>query len=370
MKGRKIGFLIAGMMLLGCSSEKVAEESVLRPVRVTRVRAVAQRVDRVFSGYARASEESRLSFKVPGTLKHLAVKVGDTLEPGDAVATLDDRDFRLKVQEAEAGLVQARAGARNASLSYERARRLWEDDNISKSDLDGARAAWESAGAGVTSIGKRLELARRQLGYTRLRAPFGGSVTAVLAEENENTGAGVPVVVMASSTGIEVHVDIPEVVISALTRGQKATVRFAAEEERSFSATVYEVGTAATGFAATYPVSLSLDDEGTGVKPGMAAEVTFGLGQGEGHRLLVPSHVVGKDDQGPFLYVAKAEAEGEAVVKKVSVTVGGLMEEGLEITSGLSGREWVVTAGMSRLEEGMRVGLKVNGSVEMSEARP
>lgn len=352
--GRRVvvGLLVG---LLGCAGEKAEEGVRLRPVRVQKVVRVAPGVDRVFSGYALASVESRLSFRVPGTLKKIAVKVGDTLAEGDLVAALDDRDYRLRVQEAEAGLAQATAQARNAALSYERARRLWEDDNISKSDLDRARAAWESATARVTSIGKKRDLARRQLGYTRLESPVAGSVTMVLADENENTGAGVPVAVLASGRRVEVHVDIPEVMISAIGAGQRVTVRFAAMGARAFPAVVYEVGTAATGFAATYPVTLRLADEAEGVLPGMAAEVTFRFAKGAGERLLVPSHVVGRDETGPYLFVAEPDGTGEATIRRLGVSVGALTDGGLEIPSGLTGDEWVVTAGMSRLSEGMRV---------------
>ncbi|VVS93229.1 efflux RND transporter periplasmic adaptor subunit [Desulfoluna spongiiphila] len=364
MGGRVWGGVILGASLLalgvvGCSGDRAGEEVHLRPVRVQKVVRVAPEVSRVFSGYALASVESRLSFKVPGTLKEIPVKVGDFLDEGALVAALDDRDYRLRVQEAEAGLDQARAQARNASLSYERARRLWENDNISKSDLDRARAAWESSTAQVTSIEKKRDLANRQLGYTRLVSPVAGSVTMVLADENENTGAGVPVAILASGRRVEVHVDIPEVMISGIRGGQRVAVRFAAMGERPFPAVVYEVGTAATGFAATYPVTLRLVDEVRQVLPGMAAEVTFRFPGRRGERFLVPSHVVGQDASGPFLYAAEHDGEGTATIRRLPVAVGALTGRGLEIFSGLTGDEWVVTAGMSRLSEGMRVLLKV-----------
>ncbi|VFQ43555.1 efflux RND transporter periplasmic adaptor subunit [Desulfoluna butyratoxydans] len=357
------GVVLAASLLalecVGCSGERAAEEVHLRPVRVQKARQVAPEVSRVFSGYALASVESRLSFKVPGTLERIPVKVGDVLSAGDLVASLDDRDYRLRVQEAEAGLDQARAQARNAALSYERARRLWENDNISKSDLDRARAAWESATAQVTSIEKKRDLAKRQLGYTRLVSPMSGSVTMVLADENENTGAGVPVAILASGRRVEVHVDIPEVMISDIRAGQAVAVRFAAMGKRPFPAVVYEVGTAATGFAATYPVTLRLVDEVREVLPGMAAEATFRFPGRGGERFLVPSHVVGQDASGPFLFAAEPDGEGKATIRRLPVAVGALTQDGLEVFSGLTGDEWVVTAGMSRLSEGMRVLLKV-----------
>lgn len=364
MIGRRVGKLgVAGLLmvvgLMGCGGEKAPEVVRLRPVRVQKVVRVESGVSRVFSGYALASVESKLSFKVPGTLKEIAVKVGDSLAKGDLVAALDDRDYRLQVQEAEAGLEQARAQARNASLAYERAGRLWENDNIAKSDLDRARAAWESATAQVTSIESKRDLAKRQLGYTRLTSPFAGSVTMVLADENENTGAGIPVAVLSSGLKTEVHVDIPEVMISSIRTGQPVEIQFAAIADKRFPALVYEVGTAATGFAATYPVTLRLTGETPAILPGMAAEVTFRFDGDKGQRLLVPSHVVGKDGAGAFLFTAEPDGKGEGTIHRREVTVGALTADGFEIPSGLNGDEWVVTAGMSRLEEGMRVLLNV-----------
>ncbi|WP_300673262.1 hypothetical protein, partial [Desulfoluna sp.] len=145
------------------------------------------------------------------------------------------------------------------------------------------------------------------------------------------------------------------VMISAIETGQRVAVRFAATADRRFSAVVYKVGTAATGFAATYPVTLRLIEETIKVLPGMAAEVTFRFDGVQSERFLVPSHVVGADDSGAFLYVAEPEGEAEATIRRVPVTVGALTEGGLEVLSGLAGEEWVVTAGMSRLSEGMRV---------------
>ena len=365
MKGNRwVWVALTGSLLAawGCASERGEEISRLRPVRVQQVSAVAPEVSRVFSGYALASADSKLSFKVPGTVKKVAVKVGKAMGKGDLVASLDDRDYRLKVQEAEAGLAQAKAQLRNASLTYERSRRLWENDNISKSDLDRARAAWQSVSAQVTSIEKRRQLTLLQLGYTRLVAPVAGSVTLVLVDENENTGAGVPVVVLSSGDRREVHVDIPEVMISGIYGGQHTEVRFGAVPGQIFAATVHEVGTSATGFAATYPVTLRLTDEALEVLSGMAAEVTFRFEGTSKARFLVPSHAVGEGENGAFLFTAEPDGTGEATIRRHDVVVGALTQGGLEILSGVPPDGWVVTAGMSRLEEGMRVLFNVQGA--------
>jgi multidrug efflux pump subunit AcrA (membrane-fusion protein) len=87
-------------------------------------RTGADRV-RTFSGTARAGVESRLSFRVAGTVERVAVKVGDTVRPGQMLAELDPRDYELQVEDAEASLAQARARARNAESNLDRVRGLY-----------------------------------------------------------------------------------------------------------------------------------------------------------------------------------------------------------------------------------------------------
>ena len=67
---------------------------------------------------------------------------------------------------------------RNAKAGYDRTRGLYENRNASRSDLDAARAAFESAQASVRSLAKQIELARSQLSYTRLLAPADGEMSA------------------------------------------------------------------------------------------------------------------------------------------------------------------------------------------------
>ncbi|MCB0291495.1 MAG: biotin/lipoyl-binding protein, partial [Calditrichaeota bacterium] len=113
-----IGFILGALLLPACQ-EKSPVPEVLRPVRYQTIYATGGDRMRTFSGVAQAAIESRLSFKVGGTIRSINVKVGDEVAPGQVIASLDDSDFRLQVQQAQASLESARAQARNASASYD-----------------------------------------------------------------------------------------------------------------------------------------------------------------------------------------------------------------------------------------------------------
>ena len=119
----------------------------MRPVRSETVRASTGDRARTFSGTFRATIRSRLSFRVAGTVQRLPVSVGQSVRTGQLIAELDPQDYDIQVQEARAGLTQARAARRNAESERDRVRELYENDNASLSAWDQARAAAESAAA-------------------------------------------------------------------------------------------------------------------------------------------------------------------------------------------------------------------------------
>lgn len=351
--------LLAPLLLVACGGEPPAAEPTLRPVRTETVTLRDAGRVRTFSGVARADLESRLSFRVPGTLVALPVEVGDRVDRGRVIARLDPVDYELGVEEAEAALAQARSAQRNADASYDRARDLYENNNASKADLDAARAAAESAAAQVDAAEKRLQRARQQLSYTVLTAPAAGAIAAVDVAVNENLRSGQPVVLLTGGDRLQVEVAVPAAVISVVEPGMATMVAFDALPGRRFAATVSEVGVASVGTATTYPVTVTLEDgasgAGTAIRPGMAAEVSFRFGDGDG-RVLVPPVAVVEDRQGRFAFVAEPTDEpGVAVVRRRPVTVGELSGAGLEVRSGLEAGELVITAGARTLEDGMRV---------------
>ncbi|UCF19211.1 MAG: efflux RND transporter periplasmic adaptor subunit [Gemmatimonadota bacterium] len=352
--------VLLSLILISCGGAESEPEPVVRPVRYQQVFSTGGNRVRAFSGIARAGVESRLSFKVSGTVRQVAVAVGDSVRAGQLIAQLDPEDFRLQAQQAQASLTQARARERSARADYLRARQLYENNSISLSELDAARAASESAESTVRLYDQALELARLQLSYTSLTAPIDGAVAAVSVEQNENVQQGQSVVLLTSGSQLEVEVAVPEVLISQVREGSEVRVRLDALPDRRFDAVVTEVGVAATGAGMTYPVRVRLRESDPDIRSGMAAEVDF-LFQSSDQRVLylVPPAAVGEDREGRFVYVAEP-TEGElAVVRRRPVEIGELIADGLEILEGLDDGDRVITAGWSKIEDGMTVRLSI-----------
>lgn len=356
---RFLALLLTFLLLTACSDEGPPQEVLLRPVRSMTVQASGSTVERAFSGTAKAGLESNLSFRIPGAVELVKVKVGDRVKAGQLIARLDATDYELQKQEAEAALAKARAQARNAEANYARVRALYENRNASRNDLDAARAASESAGAAVQASETRRELALSQLRYTRLTAPTDGAIASVPVEEGENVSAGKIVAVLTAGAMPEVNVAVPESLISGIERGSVVVVRFDALPQRTFNARVTEVGVAATTYATTYPVTVRLDRDDTAIRPGMAAEVTFrfpGRNDSAG-RFIVPPEAIGEDREGRFVFMIEPADNDRTIVRRRPVRVGELTAEGLEVLDGLQNGDRIVTAGVALIHDGQQVKL-------------
>ena len=353
--------LIVALLLTiaGCGPEKVnrqVKKAPIRPVRCTVVKAAGAERERTFTGSSRAGFRSKLSFKVSGTIKKLPVNTGDLLKAGVLLAELDDKDYKLKVQQSEAALKQAKAAARNADARYGRVRSLYENNSISRSELDSARAAAEQARASVQLLERQLEQAKLQVTYTRLMAPSNCSVAAVLAEENENVAPGQAVVLVTYGASPEVELSMPETYIALVEKGMTVQVFFDALPGKVFPAVVTEVGVATTSMSTTFPVVVRLLKDVADIRPGMAASVVFRFDKfGDKERYLIPPFAVGEDTKGRFVFIVTKVANGLGTIERRQVKTGSLTSRGLEVFSGVEPGDVVVTAGVSKIKEGLTV---------------
>lgn len=330
-------------------------KSSLRTVRYQKVHTSSGVRLRAFSGLTRSGVESKLSFRVPGAINKLAVKVGDKVKKGDIIAKVDPTDFDLQFQETEASLLQSKAQDRHAAAKYARIRELYETRSTSRNELDAARAESESASAAVEAMQKKLALTRSQVSYTMLRAPEDGSIAEVNAEINENIKTGQPIVILNSGFTLDVKVSIPEILIAQIQRGDQVTASFGALPGKYFKGYVSEVGVSSQ-IGTTFPVTVELPKAPEGIRSGMAAEVVFEfLDPEQRFAIYVPSRAIEGQGKSRYVYILNPETDGTGIVEKREVAVGELTNSGLEITSGVADGEFLITAGIHFLTDGQRV---------------
>jgi RND family efflux transporter MFP subunit len=337
--------ILLSLIFIACGEEEVTEE-IIRPIRYMEVITGEGGSLRVFTGTAKTGIESKLSFKVGGTIKSLNVKVGNFVNKGDVISQLDDNDCKIRVQEAEAGLKEAESQELNSKNIYNRAKSLYETNSIAKSELDAARAQFESTKASVERMRSSLEYARLQLSYTRLLAPVSGSIAV-------QPGETIAILIVGSD--MEIALGIPENVINRIKTGMIVSITFPSLN-KDFSGMVSEVSPSIDLNSSTYPVSIKILNPTKNVKSGMAANVSFRFEGGASKgAIVVPIAAVGEDGDGRFVFLVEPDSGNIATVKKQHIQIGQLTSEGFEVISGLSLNQKVATAGLQSLVDGQKV---------------
>ncbi|MGI9233393.1 MAG: efflux RND transporter periplasmic adaptor subunit [Woeseiaceae bacterium] len=350
--------IIASLALLGCGQSDEAFEERLRPVRYVTVSDASAFRDRSFSGTSKSSRESRLSFKVSGTITSMPVQIGQRLNAGDLIAAIDPAGYVLQSQQAQASLVEAQANDRRAAANYERTKGLYANSNASLNDLDSARAQAESASAVVRAASKALEIARLNVSYTELTAGADCSIASLNAEVNENVASGQQVAAVSCGDAYEVTLDLPESLIGSVDESTPVSIRFGAIPGQSFSGTISEIAVASSAGSAAFPVVVMIDGSHPSLRSGLAADVTFQFDSAasQGGGFVLPVSAVISNPSGTFVFVAEPDESGsEAVVRRRDVSLGELTQSGIEIAEGIEVGDRVITAGISVIREDQRV---------------
>lgn len=342
--------------LVACTPEAPPEKvEVVRPVRTEVVEEVGGALGGTFSGTAAAGDQATLSFMMGGIVADIDVKVGDRVKTGDRLASLDDTQLRLQVEQAQAGLANARASLTLAKQTLERTEGLYLGNSASAADVEAVRANHSSARAQYQSGARQLELARKQRSDAVLEANRDGSVSQVLTNAGQVVGAGTPVIVLTPDQQLQVVVAVPTGWIGRLDEGASTTVVFADLGTQTHEARVTEVGVTAS--SGSFPVTVELLDLDAAVRPGMVATVEFVVEQATERRIELPLSAIGQDTKGRFVWqVEKGEAD-LGTAHRMAVTTGELTSTGRIEVEGVDTGALVVTAGISLVYEGRPVRL-------------
>ncbi len=353
-----ITLIAISVILTACGEPDAPFQERLRPVRYITVSDDSVFRDRSFSGTSKSTRESRLSFKVSGTVMSVPVQIGQRLSKGDLIAEIDPASYVLQAQQAQASLVEAQANDRRAATNYERTKGLYANDSASLNDLDAARAQAESSGAVVASAGKALEIARLNVSYTKLTADSDCSIASLDIEVNENASVGQQVAAVSCGDRFEVTLDLPESLIGLVDESTPVSVTFNSIPDRTFDGDITEISVASASGSAGFPVVIEIAGDHSSLRSGLAANVIFQFDSAaaSGNGVVIPVTAVINDPEGTFVFIAKADgASGEATIERRAVSVGELSQYGIEIVDGLKLRDRVVTAGVSVIRDGQRV---------------
>ena len=347
------------LALVACNQapETPAQEPI-RPVKTLELGENQSLLQRRFPAHITASHRAELSFRVPGKIVRLPAKEGDEVTRDQVLAELDSRDYQLVVQDREAKFTRAKA-------DYERGKKLVKQGHISRTDFDRLEANFRSAKAA-------LEKARRDLSFTRLKAPFDGRVARRYVENFEEVQAKQPVMALEGIDQFDVKVDLPENLVRRIRRRQEDVPPEKAPEtiayihfdrrDRRYPLTFKEIATRADPRTRTFEVTFTMPaPEDLTILSGMSAEMELDLtalqAGGSKNVIEVPaSAVFSRPESAKDSYVWVVD-EDKMEVQPRKVRLGPIEDDRITILEGLEGTERIVVAGVHNLHPGQKVRL-------------
>src|ERR1700756_256554 len=265
---------LAAIALAGCNETVAQKEGPSRPVLVATVHYEAESPARSFVGTIRPRIETDMGFRVPGKVAKRLVEVGQTVNVGQSLATLDEVDLKLQAEQATAELSAATGVLAQAAAAETRARDLRAKGWATDAQLDQAKASADEARARLNRADRSVELTKNSLSYATLLADSRGVVTATLVDPGQVVAAGQAAIRVARFAEKEAVVAIPETLVGRAKDGV-ATVTLWSEPNKKYEAKLREIAPAADPATRTYLAKFSLPDAGENVSLGMTATLTL-----------------------------------------------------------------------------------------------
>lgn len=278
-----------------------------------------------------------------GQVRAVYVKQGDYVKKGQLVLKLEDAVIRQNIKQLESQLAFAKD-------IYARQKNLW-DEGI------GTEVQFLSARNNVESLEKQISVVREQAGTSNVYAEVSGIIENVNIRVGETfTGSPMAGITIVNPSALKAVVDVPENYISKIRKGMPVVIDVP-DLGQKFNSQISLISETINMNTRSF-IAESKMPATSGLKPNQLAVIRI-LDHQSKNTVVVPVETVQSDDKGKYVFVMKEE-NGKKVARKMSVTIGEFYDELIEIRSGLTGGENLVTRGFQGLYEGQLIDLVTN----------
>jgi RND family efflux transporter MFP subunit len=352
------------MLLLGCSHDSRPAPTTPPTVQAAVVESLSAQTPQMIqtTGTVHAKETAMISPQIPARIRQVLVEAGDRVRAGQLLATLDDAAMQSALDQATAGEAAAQkqqmAAQTQASLAAQtlaRYQMLQEQKSVSPEEFDEVEKRSQAAQLQVAAYAAQSDVAkaavagaRTQLGYTTLRAPFAGVVTARMADPGTLAVPGMPVLQIDRDGPLQVYTTVDESLIGSIHAGMKLPVSVEGIDAASLNGTVAEIVPAADPASRSFLVKLDLPPL-QNLRAGMYA--TVGVPGGVKPMILAPQSAVVMRGSLACVYALDADV----VAQLRYVTLGNRHGDRVEILSGVAAGESLVNHPGDRDLAGKRI---------------
>ena len=321
------------------SSESTGKQVMI--VKAEVVRSHQGELQITYPGRIKAAADVDLAFRVAGPILRMPAEIGRFVRKGTVLAEIDPRDYEIQLKATEAEYNQIKAEA-------ERVIELYNRKSVPVNDYD-------KAVSGLQQISAKYAAHTNALRDTRLLAPFDGYIQKKYFDDNETVAAGIPVISMINTNYFEVEIDIPSVDYVRQNLFRKFSCVADVFPGETFPLELIDIAKKAN-LNQLYRVRLRLKpDTRVALAAGMSVNVVIDYGVDGTSLMEVPLEAIFEEKGNSAVWIYRPETKS---VERRNVQIRQILKNGkVVIDKGLDEGEMVVTAGVHKLKEGMKVEL-------------
>jgi RND family efflux transporter MFP subunit len=357
---------VAALALASCGEQNhyVAPPPAKVTVAPPTQRPITRYVD--LTGTAAAINFADLVARVPGFVDSIGYRDGDFVKAGTLLFTIEPGPYDIKLNQAQAAVTGAQASLNQSQADFDRVAALVTSQAASKQQYDQLLAARDTAQSNLVQAQASEQLAKLNVDYAHVKAPFDGVVSAHQVSVGEYVGGGStptelativqldPVYVNFNFSEVEVQRLRAEMARRGLTRAdlKKVPVEVGLQSETGYPHSGFLDYAAPTVNSSTGTLQgrAVFDNPTRALLPGAYVRVRIPVEKDQ-PALLVPDDALGSDQSGRYLL----GVDKDGVVQQLTVTVGPLVDGLRVIESGLKADDKIVVAGIQRAVPGQKV---------------
>jgi RND family efflux transporter MFP subunit len=357
--------VLSGLLALQAGCKEQPKPQPPPPPKVTVAQPVQQTVTDSLdlTGNTQAIYTVQLVARVVGYLEKVLFQDGQRVKKGQPLFVIQQNTYQDNLRQAEAAILQYRAQLQWTESQLDRYSNLIQHNAAARSDVENWKFQRDTAVANLRAAEAQRDLAKLNLDYTLVTAPFDGRMDRRLVDPGNLVGSGGSTV-LAQINQIDplyVYFNISDLDLARLlkvtrgipgsTDGRKWPVHAGLPSEDGYPHQGY-LDFAAINLTTTTGTLLMrgvLPNTDGKILPGLYTRVRVPLEQRSA--MLVPEVAVGHDQQGDYLLVVN----DKNVVERRGVTTGPSVESRRVIATGLSGGEWVIVNGLLKAAPGRQV---------------
>lgn len=304
-----------------------------------------------FSGTLEPVWQADVAAKVEGRIEAVLVEAGEVVTAGQTLALLEGADTQAELRRAEGAYYDAQAALDKAQADYQREAYLFAQGAVPREALDNAVFSLRSAEGKLQSAQGFLDAAASRQGGIEVTTPRAGVIQTRYYQEGYYAKAGTALFQIADISELRAKVAIPEGHISSVAVGSEVmfTIPSMAGEDKRAAGRIDRISPVAESGARTFAAEVSLDNRDGRLRGGVYAEAQIAALAKENVLTVPLSALVMREDQRTVFVVEEGIA-----VRRV-LTTGYIGEEFVEVLEGVTEEDTIITGGLNKVRDGIRV---------------